>query len=449
VIREHGLPRNMLNDRAIAEFRAVESTDESRRALLARLAADDGAVSLATFAELIATDPPRRVEDALVAFAPLLRPRRELAAEALFPRLLDGLAHLSVAAIVLDVTNHFARTGVLRPHPAGSRAAQLTELFGRVTIGLEKLGVSAPAQDAASWHEQRQSAEEASALLISLCDALALVGDRSVCDKLRAALDLPHRRLRTEAAAALARLGQPDGIAALADLTAEPVVRTRAIAYLEELGLADEVPLAFRSPLAKAEGTLAQWLAAPMQFGVPPARIELTDHRRQYWPGFSEQIDCFLFRYAYAASLGTLRGVAIVGPLIHTTACDLDGLPPEYVYALFAGFQAEHDQIAEQPLSELSGSERDMVGEVCGRFGPEFSHVSPIKLGHFFGERHVVASAQRAGESGTLVIDAEMPHWYRAGDPHRPLGDTEAYQIHKGRKLLSTFNSHSGESERG
>lgn len=413
------------------------------RDLLVQLANDGSSASLVRFAELIATDPPEDVNDALLAFAPLLRPRPDLAVEALYPRLLDAVAHVTVAAIVLDTTNHYVRTGRLRPHPAVGRAATLAELFRQVTIGLEKLAATPPAS-AEAWQVQRQAAEDGFALLISLCDTLALLGDRSVCDKLRGALDLPHRRLRTEVAAALARLGQSDGIAALAAIAAEPIVRTRAVAYLEELGLADEVPVALRSPVAKAEGVIAQWLAAPLQFGIAPHELAIVDERTQYWPGFDAPVECFLFHYGYAMPQGEIRGVGIVGPLVHATAADVDDLPPADIYALFAGYQAEHDQISEKLLAELSGMEQELAARVCREFDQEYREIALVKIGQFFGERHIVATATRNGERGTLVLDANQPHWYRTGDPFRPLRADEAYQMHKGRKLLAAFNPANG-----
>lgn len=429
----------MLIDDAIADYRRADATPHSRRDALARLASDGGRDALETFAELVATCPPENVEDGLVAFAPLLRGGRELAAEALFPRLLDAVTQVGVASIVLDVANHFVRSGRLRPHPASGRVGQLAELFAQVTIGLEKLSAASPA-DAAAWQSQRRAAEEGFALLISLADALALIGDRSACDRLRSALDLPHRRLRTEVAAALARLGQGDGVAALVALLAEPVVRNRATHYLEELGLADEVPAAYRTPAAKAEGTLAQWLAAPLQFGLPPQALELIDERAQFWPGYEDRVECFLFRYGYALAQGEIRGVGVVGPLVQATACDIDDLSPEDVYALFAGYQAEHESIVETPFGELPAMEKEMVETLCRDVGAPYSDVTPVKVGRFFGERHVVAAALREGKPGTLVLDATGPHWYRAGDPQRTLAAEEAYQMHKGRKLLATFN---------
>jgi hypothetical protein len=430
----------MLIHDLVAEYRRADATAVSRRDLLSRLAGDGGADALGTFAELIATDPPASVEDALVAFAPLLRTRNGLALRALFPRLLDATVHASVAAIVLDVTNHFVRTGQLHPHPAHDRAARLAELFESVAIRLERLP-NAPPADAAAWEEQRRTAEEGFAMLVSLCDTLALVGDRSVCDKLRVALELPHRRLRTEVAAALARLGQADGITVLAQMTAETVVRSRAIAYLEELGLSDEIPIQYRAPAARAEGMLAQWLAAPMQFGIGPQTIEVLDERSQYWPGYTEPVACFLLRYAYSTPQGDLGGVGIVGPLVHAAAHSPDDLSVDDFYALFAGYDAEHETIEVTPFTQLPSAEQTMIQTLASELDDAYADVKPIMLGHFFGEQHIVFAAHHNDSPGALVLDAGEPHWYPAGNPRRPVTAAEAYQIHKGRKLLRTFNS--------
>jgi hypothetical protein len=309
-----------------------------------------------------------------------------------------------------------------------------------VAIRLEKLPGSRP-EDAAAWEAQRRTAEEGFALLISLCDALALAGDRAVCDRLRTALELPHRRLRTEVAAALARLGQGDGVAVLGQMTAEPVVRARAIAYLEELGLADEIPTEFRGAAARAEGMLAQWLAAPLQFGIAPQAIELVDERRQYWPGYEDPVDCFLFRFVYSTAQGELGGVGIVGPLVHAAACDVNELAVDDIYALFVGYDAEHETIQETPFAEVTATERGMIETLVREIDIEYELVTPLNLGRFFGERHIVCAAARQGQPGTLVLDANEPHWYPGGNAHRPLGATEAYQIHKGRKLLRAFNA--------
>ena len=54
-------------------------------------------------------------------------------------------------------------------------------------------------------------AEDGVGLAVALCDALAQIGNKEAIGKLYQAMDLSHRRLRTEAAAALAKLGEEAG----------------------------------------------------------------------------------------------------------------------------------------------------------------------------------------------------------------------------------------------
>jgi hypothetical protein len=145
--------------------------------------------------------------------------------------------------------------------------------------------------------------------------------------------------------------------------------------------------------------------------------------------------------YAYATAQGELRGVGIVGPLVHASACDEVELAVDDIYALFAGYHAEHEAIQETPFADLTGMEQHMVEMLCAEIGPEYTDLTPVKLGRLFGERHLICTAARDGLPGTVVLDANEPHWYPACNARRPLGTTEAYQIHKGRKLLRAFNA--------
>src|SRR6185312_3349414 len=134
-------------------------------------------------------------------------------------------------------------------------------------------------------------------------DALALIGDKSAVGKLYQALRVGHRRLRTEAAAALARLGEAQGADELAQLAAEPIARLRVLAYTDELGLKEKIDPQYTTAVARAEAELCVWLAEPTQYGVPPTSCELFDCRRQHWPGFDDPVDCFLFQFQYVVTL--------------------------------------------------------------------------------------------------------------------------------------------------
>lgn len=413
--------------------------NRSRRRLLAALAFDASPRALAAFADLVATDPPRQAQDADVAFAPLFR-RRELSAATLFPRLLGALQFPATAALVLDLANHLTRTRRVARHPAADRAVQLIALLGNVVDRLRRLE-ERPAEFGSSAADLRQVVAEGMPLVVGLCDALGWIGDERAVGKLNQALQLGHRRLRTEAAAALARLGQDRGREALVELTAQPVARTRALVYLDELGLLDRVPENRRSPAARAEGEFAEWLSRPEQFGLAPQALSLVDQCRQRWPGYEEAVDCYLFDFEYHLPQGDLSGVGIAGPLLHCLAADLSDLPPADIYAAYAGWCAEHEEIKETAAADLPPEALERFQSLAaGLRDLGYVRVQLVKRGEFFGEELWVAAAVRSEVSGVLVLDGREVHWFPSAVSRRPLGPTEAYDIVKGRKLLRVFN---------
>jgi hypothetical protein len=289
----------------------------------------------------------------------------------------------------------------------------------------------------------QQQVADAVALLVPLCDALALVGDTTIVDRLRKALVLSHRRLRTEVAGALARLGDEQGIEVLVQLTAEPVVRTIALAYLEGLGALPRVPQQYRTAVARAEGDLARWLAQPTRFGLPPGEIELFDACTQLWPGYEEPVDCFLFRYDYRLPQGEFSGVGMGAPATYSFYADLQDLSPSDIYAVYAGWSAEHEELTETPAANLSQAQSALWEEARQRLealGYEEIHLA--KLGHFFSQDVPVAVARRGDQHGVLVADDQEVLWYPNRGSSRPLGPAEAYYLYKGRKILGAFNRH-------
>jgi hypothetical protein len=425
-------------------YDAVGPASRARGPLLAWLAASRGQESLALLGRLLTDDPPREDQDVVQALAPLFQHRRGEAA-ALFPGLLGALAHPALAAPVLDLANFLTREGLVPRHPAADQSRQLTDLLGNLVQSLQMLEERPQAQGGSPQEISRQVAQGV-ALAVSLCDALALIGERQAIGKLRQTLALRHRRVRTEAAAALARLGEAEGQAELIQLAAQPVARLRVLAYAKELGILDQIEPEFQTPLARAEAELCVWLAEPTQYGVPPAACELYDQRRCRWPGYSEPVDCFLFRFLYVVTVAgegerSFSNIGIAGPATHAVVADLSDLPPDDIYALFAGWQAQHEEIREFEVSRLSKSEQLEVERLKRRLHDEgFSRIEPQRMGYFFGEKALVALAHRQGVPGVAVADFQQCSFFPSRHSRRPLGPDEAYNIYKGRKLLATFN---------
>jgi hypothetical protein len=423
----------------VALYRKLGPSSAARCHLLQLLAASAIPYELTEFANLVVDDPPSDAPSALLAFGPLFQ-HTAYDASQLFPRLLDGLEHQVVAASIIDLANFLFRHGLIEPHPGVARKEQLIALLGGVVQRLARME-EAPTKFAATPEEIAQQIDDAIALAVALCDAVAQIGDRDAVGKLYQALEVRHRRLHTEAAAALARFGEDAGKEALVALAAEPVARLRVLAYAEELDLAEKLDEQFTTPVARAEAELALWLAQPSQMGIPPMQLELLDSRMQFWPGYDEPIESFLFRFTYHFPTGDYSNVGIAGPLTHAFGADLLDLPPDDIYAAFAGWHVEHEDIFEMDAAVLTEAQRVEVTRLERRLRDyDYDAVQPTIFGMFLGDKVLVARAVREGHAGIAVMDDHEPSWFPARNTSRPIGSHEACCIYKGRRLLRTFN---------
>jgi hypothetical protein len=410
----------------------------ARNALLGWLAALRTDESLARLVQWLVNDPPRAGQGIATALAPLLEvppPQVDL----LFPALLEGLEHRVLAAAILDLANHFTRTGKLEEHPARSRWPGLLELLGQVVYRMQDVEIgSLPGE-----MTQAQLAETVSdsvALIVALCDAAGLIGDRQACGRLHQALELKHRRIQTEAAAALARLGDPRGPEVLVELAAQPVARLRVLAYADELGLRERIPESFRSESAIAESELAVWLSEPERFGIPPLRLELFDERELYWPGYDQPQRCYLFRYFYPAGEQEYSNLGIAGPCVHAIGASLEGYSASDIYALFAGWQAAHADVYEVDVARLPPSARATVERLAGRLRDRgFEEIRPRLMAYFFDQQFLVAAARRQSIEGTAISSRDQLAWIPA-PAATPLPAELAYCMFKGRMFLKSFN---------
>ena len=423
----------------VALYRKLGQKSNVRHYLLIALVQELSYDYLRQFSELVSTDPPHLSTHAAAPFFLLFR-TRDFDVTALFPVLFGGLAHVQVAAPILDLANYVTRSEMVTRHPASDLTETLSELLGNVTGRLGSLE-SLSAVDPASWDKARDRVNDGVALAVSLCDALGLIGDSAAVGKLFQALELGHRRVCTEAAAALARLGEKTGKKTLASLATEPVARLRVLSYAEELRFLDEIDEEFKSAVARAEAALACCLAESTHFGLAPSRIEAVHQQTQYWPGHDEPVECFLFRYTYEFPNGTFSNIGISGPLVHALTCSLEDLPPDDIYSAYAGWQAEHEEIFELEIDRLDDRQRSDVQFLEQKLGVEgFRDIEPVALGFFFGEIALVATARRQDTIGSAIADMQEIFWYPAVTGPRPIRPEDAYSIYKGRKLIQQFN---------
>lgn len=416
-----------------ALYRHWHGADATRVWLLRCLALQYDHNSLTTFAELLVSDPP---VDAATALTPLFQSKNYDPA-ALFPRLLDGLSYTSLAVLILDLANYTVREELLDQHPAEDRQSELTQLLGGLVRELEQL--EQKPQAAATRPNDAERVSESVSLAVSLCDALALIGSTSAISQLYQALELRHRRLRLEAAASLIRLGEDEAQQALIQLAGEPVVRLRALAYAQELGLVDQIDEKYKTPIAEAEAEVAWWLAQPTQMGIPPTTCELVDSRTQHWPGYDAPMPCFLFRFTYQFGNSQYSNVAIAGPLTHAFATSFCDLSAEDAYAGFAGWHVDHEEIYEVEIDPANPT--PTVTEYVGRIERDgYEVLTPSLLGYFLGEQTLVAKAVRDGEPGYVLLENTDIYWRPQGPDDPQLLAVDAYGIHKGHKLLRAFN---------
>ena len=432
-----------LREGLVQLYRHLGPPSPARAQILAWLALGGTHAEVSLLADLLVEDPPREEEDILLALTPLFQNPR-LPVDSLFPRLLDALSHPLLAAGVLDLASFVLRQKLVQQHPAAAISGSLTELLGQLVGTLGKLTEQTPGDEQSMVEVGRQVAQSVS-LAVSLCDALALIGDQTAVGKLYQALDLGHRRLRTEAAAALARLGESHGKEELVKLAAEPVARLRVLAYAKELGLEDKIEPEFRTPQARAEAELTVWLAEPTQFGLPPTKCELFDQRQQFWPAFSQPVECFLFRFTYELTVEgaarTYSNIGIAGPLAHAFTADLADLSPDDIYAAFAGWQAQHEEIREYDVARLSKSEQMEVVRLERRLHDAgYREIQAVQMGYFFGEKALIVQASRESVPGIAIADFSDISFFPIRNVRKALGPREAYCIYKGRKLMKTFN---------
>ena len=424
----------------VSSYRNTNASDSNRRFFLRMLSTLGGREELEMFSELIATDPPKDQRAIMDAFTPLFQsddPQRQ----ALFPRLLDALQYVQVAAIVLDLANYLNKQGIINPHPMHDRETQAVELLGGLIQRLELI-TEQPGQTPKAASQITESV----ALAISLCQAITLMNAKSAIGKLNQMLKLQHRRCRAEAAFTLLALGETDGQLELVEMAGDPSTRLRALAYAEELRILDQVPRRFKTPMARAEAELVTWLSEPNRFGMPPKSCELLADRCLYWPGYDEPIDCYLYRYTYPMPNSEHTNLGVVGPLTFAFVEDVTCLTEDDLFALFAGWQATHEEILQFTTDQWTDEQQTIASVLMQQLEESrYENAQPQLLGSFFGEPVLICSAElpargEANEVGHLLADSNGFTWLKHEPSRLPIRAVHAWSVFKGRKLLKSFN---------
>ena len=414
---------------------------EPLKALLLRLLVVTGdPPAHQSFAQLLVDDPISDPRLLLEVFSDLMQQGCE-AARIVLPKMMPALSSPGLATFVLDFANHASRTRCVSTHPAKEQSAHLARVLSSLADRLNQLQEARP-----DSHEQAvalgRQVNESVSLGVSLCDALGLIGDPAATPALNKTVQVEHRRLRVEAAAALTRVGVEDAGKMLIGMAAEPIERLRVLKYAEELDLHNEIPDEFSAPVARAEAEFVMNLAQPTHFGVAPSHLELVDECELAWPGFEEPQACYLFRFVYDLAEGEYNNIGIAGPLVMSVPADLTSMSYEDIYALFAGWHVQHDDIFCVEPTRVVGREQAEMDRLLLDLQDEslYEDVQVMLWGHFLESRLLIASGRREHENGWVVVSADSYSWIPLGHPERPLGAQDAFFMCVGRGLLATFN---------
>lgn len=421
-------------------YDALVETDATACAhVLQCLAAQKDTDSLSVLAAILRDKPPSDWQPVAIGLSPLWNSSASRLEE-FFSQMNRWETQVSTWPVLLDLANHAIRSRRLSDHPMRGRELELRRLLSDVVIRLEKLERD-PAQFGSQVKDVQKVLSEGISLAISLCDALGLIGNVAAVQSLSQAMELSHRRVQVEAAAALIRLGDPRGEQRLVALAADPVARLRAVQYAEELDILDAIGQEHRYPLALAESELVSWLASPENFGVPPSSIQNIDCRTLYWPGYDEPRDCALFQFRYQLPAGDYSNIGISGPMTHAFSLSLEGLEVDDVYAAFAGWHAEHEELFEVPAQQLNVAQQAEARRLERAFQEEgFLVESIIALAFLLGEPSLLARLNRDGQACVGVTNGIQVTYFRKGESDLANSPEMVLAVYRGRRLLSAFN---------
>lgn len=383
--------------------------------------------------------PPEKWMEAAQVLSPLMQ-HEDWPVETLYPDALEGLQHPSLASPLLDLANYVYRQKRLLRHPAADRIEMLNMLLGEVSGRLARFEEN-PRTFGDDVDTVQTRLGEAVALAVSLCDTVGLIGAESSIGKLNQTVALKHRRVQCEAAGALARLGDDFGRKRLLELTEDPAARLRAIHYADELGFGALVDERFRSDESTAESEISLWLSQPQQMGMPPSHVEVVDSRRMLWPSYRDLVDVFLVRFEYSFGERIYSNVGVTGPVTFAMSTDVADLPMDDIYAIYAGWHAEHPEIFAVPsdqFNEIQIRVMQPLQKHLEHLG--YDSIQPALLGFFLDEKAGVFMAVRDGIQCVVVTDGLETIDHPVAGRLRPITPADLFNLYKGRKMLRTFN---------
>jgi hypothetical protein len=184
--------------------------------------------------------------------------------------------------------------------------------------------------------------------------------------------------VRMEAAWACAKSGIGGGIESLVEFARDPRHSKRAICYLEEVGLAGQIPAEARAPDFVAIAEMCNWIAHPSEYGRPPDEIVQVDTRLLYWPPTGDRRQLWVFRYRYDKEDGEAgEGLGMVGSVTWAMfGSNTTDLSPEDVYGLHCAWELiQKKDPAAPPEADVSAGRA-----ILARRNPGFGRAASLQI---------------------------------------------------------------------
>ncbi|QDU25147.1 hypothetical protein ETAA8_02090 [Anatilimnocola aggregata] len=342
-------------------------------------------------------------------------------AERLFAALADPLPTKFLAVSLLDAANSARLSGGDFIHPFDSPAG-ISRLEGWLTD---------PDPEHASY-------------AVSAAAALPFL-DHSDRDGLLAlALDHASDNVQLEGAWVAAKVGREAGIQQLARYCLDINHSDVACHYLKELDREDAIPPECQDPTFRAQAEFARWLAHPCELGEAPDELELVDHRELAWPPARDICPVWLFRFRKLDRTGLAEDHVDVGMVGSVTFClftyQLNQRSPEDCYAIHCYWElTTQELISELELPPNSHEYDHLLRQYAGSDLSEVvleTVVEPASSLNYPQALVGIATAQRAGEPGWVVLDGPRSRFYAAAE--MPAGERtgQVLKVHVGRELL-------------
>jgi hypothetical protein len=411
--------------------------------MLHLVAARRDAVAIHWLARELKESPCQSSPVVSIGLQPLMAPH-PWPASTFFDLLGSSLLEPAQTVGLIELANQQVRLNPSTMHPLATQRETLRRLLGQV-VG--RLGVMEqdPGHYGKTIEEIQKMLDESVALVVALCDLVALMRDEEAVGKLRQAMTLRHRRIQVEAASALSRLGHEEGTAHLASLAKEPSERMRVISYATRDGGLEAIDPEYRTAEAEAESLMSLWLAARHNLGMPPEHLEVIFSDQLFWPGYQEPQNCYLVFFRHAVPGGLIQNIGIVGPAVHCLPNSLIGLDAVDQLAAYAGWHVSHAEIWDCPWSEAASeirSELQLLLDQLEKLHPD--RIDPQWVGSLLGKPSLAARWSEGDRLGIVATDAEIlwsvPIQMAPEDRTQPIDFQTALWILRGRTLLSHFN---------